>query len=112
MICDNYEYSSWVYAAISDYERAYRCLEKMSVLGRELQSNNKLRNIEQEISYKRYQDQKHATEMKERGYEIELLKRNVWLLSSVLILGVIAGVFISNRKYLIRDIRIRSMPRR
>ncbi|ERI81657.1 tetratricopeptide repeat protein [Bacteroides pyogenes F0041] len=94
LICDNYEYSSWVYVSIGDYERAYQCLEKMSMLSKELQSNNKLRNIEQEISYKKYQDQKHATEMKERGYEIELLKRNVWLLGSVLVLGVIAGVFL------------------
>ena len=47
----------------------------------ELQSSNKLRNIEQEISYKRYQDKKHATEMQEQIYEIELLKRNLWPVS-------------------------------
>ena len=36
---------------------------QMYALSKELQSSNKLRNIEQEISYKRYQDQKYATEM-------------------------------------------------
>ena len=80
LICDNYEYSSMVYAAIGDYAQAYKYLEKMQHLSKELQSSNKLRNIEQEISYKRYQDQKHATEMQEQIYEIELLKRNLWLL--------------------------------
>lgn len=94
LICDNYEYSSMVYAAIGDYAQAYKYLEKMYHLSRELQSNNKLRNIEQEISYKRYQDQKYATEMQEQTYRIELLKRNLWLLGSVLVLGVAFSIFL------------------
>ncbi len=94
LICDNYEYSSMVYAAISDYTQAYKYLEKMQHLSKELQGNNKLRNIEQEISYKRYQDQKHATEMQEQTYEIELLKRNLWLLGCVLILGLAFSIFL------------------
>lgn len=94
LICDNYEYSSMVYAAIGDYARAYKYLEKMQHLSKELQSSNKLRNIEQEISYKRYQDQKHATEMQEQTYKIELLKRNLWLLGSVLILGIAFSIFL------------------
>jgi hypothetical protein len=94
LICDNYEYSSMVYAAIGDYAQAYKYLEKMQHLSKELQSSNKLRNIEQEISYKRYQDQKHATEMQEQIYEIELLKRNLWLLGSILILGLAVSIFL------------------
>lgn len=94
LICDNYEYSSLVYAAIGDYARAYKYLEKMSRLSKELQDNNKLRNIEQEIAYKRYQDQKYDTEMKEQNYKIELLNRNLWLLGSILILGVAIGIFL------------------
>lgn len=94
LICDNYEYSSMVYAAIGDYAQAYKYLEKMQHLSKELQSSNKLRNIEQEISYKRYQDQKHATEMQEQTYEIELLKRNLWLLGSILILGLAVSIFL------------------
>lgn len=46
LICDNYEYSSMVYAAIGDYAQAYKYLEKMQHLSKELQSSNKLRNIE------------------------------------------------------------------
>ena len=57
LICDNYEYSSMVYAAIGDYAQAYKYLDKRYHLGKELQSSNKLRNIEQEISYKRNQHQ-------------------------------------------------------
>lgn len=94
LICDNYEYSSMVYAAIGDYAQAYKYLDKRYHLGKELQSSNKLCNIEQEISYKRYQDQKYATEMQEQTYKIELLKRNLWLLGSVLILGIAFSIFL------------------
>ena len=94
LICDNYEYSSWVYAAIGDYKQAYTRLSQMYALSKELQSSNKLRNIEQEISYKRYQDQKYATEMQEQTYKIELLKRNLWFLSSVLVLGLAFSIFL------------------
>lgn len=94
LICDNYEYSSMVYAAIGDYAQAYKYPDKRYHLGKELQSSNKLRNIEQEISYKRYQDQKYATEMQEQTYKIELLKRNLWLLGSVLILGIAFSIFL------------------
>lgn len=45
LICDNYEYSSMVYAAIGDYAQAYKYLEKMQHLSKELQSSNKLRNM-------------------------------------------------------------------
>ena len=94
LICDNYEYSSWVYAAIGDYKQAYTRLSQMYALSKELQSSNKLRNIEQEISYKRYQDQKYATEMQEQTYKIELLKRNLWFLGSVLVLGLAFSIFL------------------
>lgn len=94
LICDNYEYSSWVYAATGDYTKAYTRLSQMYALSKDLQSNNKLRNIEQEISYKRYQDQKYTTEMQEQAYKIELLKRNLWLLGSVLVLGLASSVFL------------------
>ena len=94
LICDNYEYSSWVYAAIGDYKQAYTRLSQMYALSKELQSSNKLRNIEQEISYKRYQDQKYATEMQEQTYKIELLKRNLWFFGSVLVLGLAFSIFL------------------
>lgn len=94
LTCDNYEYASMIYAAIGDYAQAYRYLDKMYALSKELQGNNKLRNIEQEISYKEIQDQKHATESREQIYKIELLKRNLWLLGSVLVLGVAFGIFL------------------
>lgn len=94
LICDNYEYLSMVYAATGDYNQAYKYLNKMHNLSTALQSSNKLRNIEQEISYKRYQDQKHTTELQEQDYKIELLKRNLWLLGSVLMLVLASCIFI------------------
>lgn len=94
LICDNYEYSSWVYSATGNYTQAFTRLNQMYHLSRDLQSNNKLRNIEQEISYKKYQDQKRTTEKQEQAYEIELLKRNLWLMGSILGLGAAFGIFI------------------
>lgn len=94
LMCDNYEYSSMVYAAIGDHNQAYKHLEKMYALSKELQSSNKLRNIEQEISYKRYQDQKYATETQAQAYKIELLNRNLWLMGSGLILSITFGIFL------------------
>ncbi len=94
LLCDNYEYSAMVYAAVGDYARAYKYLEQMYYLSKDLQSNNKLRNIEQEISYKRYQDQKYATEMQEQTYKTELLKRSLWLLGSILVLGIAFSIFL------------------
>lgn len=88
LICDNYEYYALVYAATGDYERAYKYLRNMSSLSRELQSSNKLRDIEQEISSQRYQEQKRITDMQEQTYKIELLKRNLWLLGTILGLGL------------------------
>lgn len=94
LLCDNYEYSAMVCAAIGNYAQAYKHLEQMYHLSKDLQSSNKLRNIEQEISYKRYQDQKYATEMQEQTYKIEILKRNLWLMGSILILGVAFSIFL------------------
>lgn len=94
LICDNYEYSSLIYAAVGDHSQAYKYLKQMSALSKELQSSNKLRNVEQEISYRRYQEQKYATEMQEQNYRIELLKRNLWLLGSTLVLGITFSIFI------------------
>lgn len=34
LICDNYEYSSWVYAAIGNYNQAFKCLSQMSALSK------------------------------------------------------------------------------
>lgn len=94
LICDNYEYSSMVHAATGNYEQAYRYLQKMQRLSRELQSSKQLRNVEQEISHKKYQEQKHTTELQEQDYKIELLKRNLYLLASVLVLGVVISLFV------------------
>ncbi len=94
LLCDNYEYNAMVYAAVGDYAKAYTYLNRMYLLGQELQSSNKLRNIEQEIAYKRYQEQKYAIEMQEQAYKIKLLNRNLWLLGSILVLGVAFGIFL------------------
>lgn len=94
LICDNYEYSSWVYDALGDYKNAYKCLMQLHILSQELQSGSKLRIVEQEISHKRYLDQQRKAEIKEQAYEIELLKRNLFALLIVFISLTVFGIFL------------------
>lgn len=42
LMCDYYEYSSWVYAAVGQYKKAYENLNQMFKLSRQLTSNNRL----------------------------------------------------------------------
>lgn len=94
LICDNYEYSSWVYDALGDYKNAYKCLMQLHILSQELQSGSKLRIVEQEISHKRYLDQQRKAEIKEQAYEIELLKRNLFALLIIFISLTVFGIFL------------------
>lgn len=104
LICDNYEYSSWVYAAIGDYAMAYKRLSQMQAMSKELQSSHKLRNIEQQISYKKLQEHKYNTERQEQNYRIKLLRRNIWflaiLLAMALALGCVIYIWYKRRKNL------------
>lgn len=95
LICDNYEYSSWVYNALGDHKNAYNCLMQLYILSKDLQSGSKLRIVEQEISHKRYLSQLRKAEIKEQAYEIELLKRNLFILLIVLISLVVLSIFLS-----------------
>ena len=69
-------------------------LMQLYTLSKELQSGSKLRIVEQEISHKQYQNQQRKAELREQAYEIELLKRNLWLLGSILILGLAVSIFL------------------
>ncbi len=95
LITDNYEYSSWVYAAMGDYRKAYQSLDQLYRLSNELQSSNKLRSVEQDISNKRFLNQKRAAEKKEQDYKVELLKRNIFILLVVLVLLIAISVFLT-----------------
>lgn len=86
LICDNYEYSSWVYNAMGNYKEAYQRLNELYNLSREIQSANKLRTVEQDILYKKYQKQQQANETKQQKYEVEILKRNITLLIFLLVM--------------------------
>lgn len=95
LIADNCEYSSWVYAAKGDYRKAYESQNKLSSLNKERQSSNKLRSIEQDISNKRLQKQKAASEKIEQEYEIELLRLNIFILVVVFILLIVISIFLT-----------------
>lgn len=94
LICDNYEYSSWVYAAMKQYDKAYDCLLQLYTMSQELQNNKKLRDVEQEISKKKLMDQQRENELVEQAYEIELLRRNIFLLSATLLFCIAVAIFL------------------
>ncbi len=92
LICDNYEYSSWVYAAMKEYGKAYECLLQLHTMSVELQSDQKLRSVEHELSEKRVLRLQAETALREQTYEIAILRRNILIL--VAILAILAGVAI------------------
>lgn len=94
LICDNYEYSSWVYAAMKRYDKAYECLLQLYNLSLELQNDKKLRSVEQELSDKRMQTIQRETSLREQAYEIELLKRNMMILIAILAFAIIIAAFL------------------
>lgn len=94
LICDNYEYLSWVYEVLGDYNNAYKCLMQLYTLSKDLQSGSKLRIVEQEISHKRYQNQQRKAKIREQTYEIELLKRNLFILMVVFISLAVLSIFL------------------
>ncbi|MEG0455362.1 MAG: tetratricopeptide repeat protein, partial [Bacteroides sp.] len=94
LICDNYEYSSWVYAAMKQYDKAYDCLLQLYTMSQELQNDKKLRDVEQEISRKKLMDQQRENELVEQSYEIELLRRNIFLLSATLLFCIVIAIFL------------------
>lgn len=94
LICDNYEYSSWVYAAMKEYDKAYECLLQLYNLSMELQNDQKLRTVEQELSEKRVLHLQRETALKEQAYEIEILKRNTLILIAILGFCILISIFL------------------
>ena len=90
LICDNYEYSSWVHAALGNYQNAYQYLQRLTSLSKELHSSSQLRDIEQEMAQKEIEDQRREAELK----EIKLLERNQYLLFIIFISLIVVCIFI------------------
>lgn len=94
LICDNYEYFSWVYAAMKQYDKSYECLVQLYHMSQELQNDKKLRSVEQEISEKKLMDQQRENEQAEQQYKIDLLQRNVLILSVIVIFCIVVALFL------------------
>lgn len=95
LVCDNYEYLSLVYAAMGSYRQAYSHLRKMQALANELRNNNKLRSIEQEISYRKNEELKLHAERQRQDHKMKLLQRNLWLLGIVFGAAVVLAIILS-----------------
>ncbi len=94
LICDNYEYSSWVYAAMRQYDKAHESLLQLHTMSMELQSDQKLRSVEHELSEKRVIRLQNETALREQSYEIALLRRNIVILIVILAIFVAVAIFV------------------
>jgi tetratricopeptide (TPR) repeat protein len=94
LLCDYYEYSSSVYEALNNYKKAYECLLQQQQLTRQLQSGNKLRLVEQKMMQDRTQKQQRIAEVKEKNFQIQLLKRTQIGLSASCLLLIVAAIFV------------------
>ncbi|MDO4497165.1 MAG: tetratricopeptide repeat protein [Bacteroidales bacterium] len=90
LLCDNYEYHAMVYCALGDYKQAYECQKQLESLRSELQSAEKLRNIEENIMQKRLEQKAHEEKIREQEYRIESLRQRSMLLLCVIIILVVA----------------------
>lgn len=95
LICDNYEYLSWVYYGMKAYQKAYDCQSELMALREELQSANKLRNIEQSVIQKRLEAKTQENRLRQKEFEIALWRRNTILLIAALAILVILVAYIS-----------------
>lgn len=106
LLCDNYEYHARLYAKMGAYRQAYDNVLKMNDMRSKLQSSNRLRNIEQDIAYKQYQQQKFEAEQQQQAYKIKLLNRNLWILVILFVLVVACGFYVNKLSKRRKDLEL------
>lgn len=106
LLCDNYEYHARLYAKMGAYRQAYDNVLKMNDMRSKLQSSNRLRNIEQDIAYKQYQQQKLEAEQQQQAYKIKLLNRNLWILVILFVLVVACGFYVNKLSKRRKDLEL------
>ncbi len=94
LVADNYQYHSWVYVAIGDYEKAYDSFRELYKLSKELYSSSKLRVVEHDISNRRYEQEKRLAQKKEYDYEIKVLHLNIFILIVLLVFFISITFFV------------------
>ncbi len=92
--CDNYEYLSWVYASINDFENAYYYQTKFLTLAHELQSDQKLRSVERSLASKEVIEKEQYLQEVNHTLKINKLHRNITLLLVALILIITLAIII------------------
>ena len=98
LICDNYEYFSQVYSAQNNYKQAYENLVNFEQKRNQLLQERRLINIERKVANQRMQDQKKEAEIQEQMHQIELLRRNIFIVI-ILALCVFLFVFFSVKQF-------------
>ncbi len=92
--CDNYEYLSWVYAALNKYKEAYSNLTLYSTLSHELQKDQKLRSVERSINNKKINEKEYSIQMINKQLEINTLQNNIFVLLTVLAVFTFVMIFV------------------
>ena len=106
LICDNYEYFSLVYFGMKDYKKAYENLEQLHILSSKLQTTNRLRIIEKQISEGIITEQQKEIDQKENQYKIKVLERNLAILSVVFFVIIILLIVIPYLRKRKKDLEV------
>ncbi|MCQ4902107.1 LuxR family transcriptional regulator, partial [Phocaeicola vulgatus] len=67
---------------------------ELYTLSKELLSGSKLCIVEQEISHNQYQNLLRKAELREQAYEIELLKRKLFVLVIIFMSLIVLSIFL------------------
>lgn len=94
LISDNYEYSSWTFAALHKYKEAYEMDQKLYQLNSELQKDRRLRVVENNIAEKKVLCKKEEAQLKEQVYKVKILQKNLIILLCIISVFIAIAIII------------------
>lgn len=98
ILCDNYEYYAIAYSLTGEYKKAFEMQTNLYNLSKEIQSNNKLRSVEELIANRKLQEREKEAEKHRQEYKIELLRRNIYIII-IIFIAVLIIIFLLIQRY-------------
>lgn len=92
--CDNYEYLSWIYASIGDYQNAYNYQSRYLILANELQGDQKLRSVERSLASKEMLEKEQYLQDVNHKLRVNKLHRNIIFLMVALAIIIMLSVIV------------------
>lgn len=97
LICDNYKYQSLVYTGLGDYKKAYENLMNLYETEKELLSDNNIRQIEHEVSDRRFYEQQRKLSSNQKEIQIKNLKYRIIFVLGGFSIIMLAAAFVLMR---------------